>query len=118
MEDEDPDLFPRAASLHMAAIAATSPSQPGQMNCSTQPPAAWEDTMIGNDLIVEVPWIIFAISLVAVCLRLRRFRLLSGRSRDRDAHRPSDDGNDSSANTSKPGGNDHHGPAMSSWTQS
>ena len=51
--------------------------------------------MVGNDLIVEIPWIIFCVSLAVVCVRLRGSRRFSHRSRDREQSRqPSDDGND------------------------
>lgn len=74
--------------------------------------------MFGSDLIVEIPWIVFGLLLAAVCLRLRRFRRLSGRSSDRESEAPSVGGNDSSAITSEPAGNDHHGTAVSAPTQS
>jgi hypothetical protein len=87
------------------------------VNYSTEATAAREDTMIGSDLLVEIPWIVFGLLLAAVCLRLRRFRRLSGRSRDREAQPPSADGNDSSAINNEPTGNDHHGTAVSGPTQ-
>jgi H+/gluconate symporter-like permease len=104
-------------SLHTAAMTVTPAPQPEPVNYSTETPAASEDTMIGNDLIVEIPWIVFGLLLAAVCLRLRRFRSASDRSRGRESQRPSDDGDESSANNSEPAGNDHHGAAVSSSTQ-
>jgi hypothetical protein len=72
--------------------------------------------MIGNDLIVEIPWIVFGLLLAAVCLRLGRFRRFSGRSRDRESQQAADDGIDNSATTGEPAGNDHHGSAVPSST--
>jgi hypothetical protein len=100
----------------MAAMAATPAPQPEQVNYSGGAPAAREDTMIGNDLIVEIPWIVFGLLLAAVCLRLPRFRRFSGLSRDRESQQAVDDGNDSSATTGEPARNDHHGPAVPSST--
>src|SRR5262249_6667900 len=105
------------ASLHTAAITVTPAPQPEPVNCSTETPAASEDTMNGNDLIVEIPWILFGLLLAAVCLRLRRFRGSSGRSRGREPEQLSDEGNDSPPHTSEPAGNGHHGAAVSSSTQ-
>ena len=102
----------------MAAMAVTQPPQPEPVNYSTEPPAASEDTMIGNDLIVEIPWIVFSLLLSAVCFRLRRFRRLSGRSGDRESRRRFDDDNASSADTADLAGNDTRGAAVSSSTQS
>jgi hypothetical protein len=73
--------------------------------------------MIGNDLIVEIPWIVFGLTLAAVCLRLRRFRRLSGRSGDRESETPAVGGNDSPAITGEPAGNDHHEAEASAPTQ-
>jgi hypothetical protein len=73
--------------------------------------------MIGNDLIVVIPWILFALSLAAVCLRLRRFRRASDRPRDREPQQPAEVYPDTSTNTTEPIGNDHHRAAVSSSTQ-
>ncbi|HEY2077518.1 MAG TPA: hypothetical protein VGH53_14385 [Streptosporangiaceae bacterium] len=73
--------------------------------------------MIGSDLIVEIPWIVFGLTLAAVCLRLRRFRRLSGRPGDRESEAPAVDGNDSTAITVEPAGNDHDEAAVSAPTQ-
>jgi hypothetical protein len=73
--------------------------------------------VIGSDLIVEIPWIVFGLLLAAVCLRLRRFRRFSGRERDRESQPPSGDGNDSSAIADEPAGNDHNGAAVSAPTR-
>lgn len=73
--------------------------------------------MLGNDLIVEIPWIVFGLLLVAVFLRLRRFSRFSGQSRRRDTGQPSEDGDDTSANTDEPSGNAHHGVAAAAPTQ-
>lgn len=73
--------------------------------------------MNGSDLIVEIPWIVFGLALAAVCLRLRRFRRRSGRSRDREPQAPPEAGNTSSAITGEPAGNAHHGTAVSAPTQ-
>jgi hypothetical protein len=102
----------------MAAMTVTPAPQPEPVNYSTEATAAREDTMTGSDLIVEIPWIVFGLLLAVVCLRLRRFRRLSGRSPDRESQPPSVDGNDSPAITGEPAGNDHHGTAVSAPTQS
>jgi hypothetical protein len=73
--------------------------------------------MNGSDLIVEIPWIVFGLSLAAVCLRLRRFRRVSGRPRDREPQPPAEDYYHRSANTTEPAGNDHQRAAESSLTQ-
>ena len=73
--------------------------------------------MMGNDLIVEIPWIVFGVLLAAVCLRLRRFRSSSGRSRGREAEQLSDEGNERPAQAGEPAGNEHHGAAVSSSSQ-
>jgi hypothetical protein len=49
--------------------------------------------MIGTVLIVAVPWIAFGLSLATICLRLRRFRRPTGRSRNRASRSASDDDN-------------------------
>jgi H+/gluconate symporter-like permease len=108
---------PRGGSLHMAAMTVTLPPQPEPVDCSTEKPAAREDTMIGSDLIVEIPWIVFGLTLAAVCLRLRRFRRLSGRSGDRESEAPAVGGNDSTAITGEPARNDHDEAAVSAPTQ-
>jgi hypothetical protein len=73
--------------------------------------------MSGSDLLVEIPWIVFGLSLAAVCLRLRRFRRFPGRERHRQPEPPTKAGNESSEITGEPGGNDHHGAAVSAPTQ-
>jgi hypothetical protein len=73
--------------------------------------------MLGGDLIVEIPWIAFGVSLAAICLRLCRFRRFTGGSRNQASHPPSDDDNGSSANTSGPGGNARHRTAASASTR-
>jgi len=70
--------------------------------------------MIGTVLIVAVPWIAFGLSLATICLRLRRFRRRTGRSRNRVSRPPSEDDNGSSANTTEPAGNAHHRASVSS----
>jgi hypothetical protein len=70
--------------------------------------------VIGTVLIVVIPWVAFGLSLATICLRLRRFRRFTGRSRNRASRPPPDDDNGSSANTSEPAGNAHHRPAVSS----
>jgi hypothetical protein len=77
--------------------------------------------MIDNDLIVEIPWIIFGILLAAVCVRLCRFRPLSGRQRDLGSREPSEDGSHSSVAPASAGelvADEHGGPAVSSLTHS
>ena len=74
--------------------------------------------MIGNDLIVAIPWMAFGLSLAAVCLRLCRFPRFPGRSRDGEPRQPAGDRHESSANTSEPTGNDDQRPAVSSPAQS
>jgi hypothetical protein len=77
--------------------------------------------MIGSDLIVEIPWIIFGILLAAVCVRLCRFRPFSGRQRDLGSREPSEDGSHSSAapaSASEPVADEHGGSAVSSLTHS
>jgi hypothetical protein len=69
--------------------------------------------MIGTALIVIIPWIAFGLSLAAICLRLRRFRRFTSRSRNQASRPPSDD-DGSSANTSEPAGNGHTGTSASS----
>jgi hypothetical protein len=70
--------------------------------------------MIGTALIVIIPWIAFGLSLAAICLRLCRFRRFTSRSRSHASHLPPDDDDGSSANTSEPAGNAHHGASVSS----
>ena len=70
--------------------------------------------MIGTVLIVAIPWIVFGLSLATICLRLRRFRRVGGRSRNRASRPPPADDNESSANTREPAGNAHHSSAVSS----
>jgi len=70
--------------------------------------------MIGTVLIVAVPWIAFGLSLATICLRLRKFRRLTGRSRKRASRSSSDDDNTDPANTSEPAGNAHQGASVSS----
>ena len=105
-----------AADLHMAAMTVTQAPQPEPVNYSVET-AAREDTMFGNDLIVEIPWIVFGLLLAAVCLRLRRFRRVSGRSRDGEPQQPAEVYYHTFANTTEPTGNDHHRAAVSSSTQ-
>jgi hypothetical protein len=69
--------------------------------------------MIGTVLIVTTPWIVFGLSLAAICLRLRRFRRFSRGSR-KASRGPSDDDNNSPANTNEQGGNARHRTAESS----
>jgi hypothetical protein len=69
--------------------------------------------MIGRDLIVEIPWIAFGLSLAAICLRLRRFRRFTGRSRNHASRTPSDDDNGGSADNNETCGNAHHATAAS-----
>ena len=73
--------------------------------------------MIGNDLIVAIPWMAFGLSLAAVCLRLCRFHRFPGQPRDHEPRQPAEDGNQRSANTSEATGNDDHRPAVSSLVQ-
>lgn len=73
--------------------------------------------MIGNDLIVAIPWMAFGLSLAAVCLRLCRFHRCPARLRLRQARQPAEDGHDSSANTREATGNDDYPPAASAPTQ-
>ena len=73
--------------------------------------------MIGSDLIVEIPWIVFGLLLAAVCLRLGRTRRASGRSLDGEPQQPAEDDHASSANITDPTGNDHHRAAASASTR-
>jgi len=98
----------------MAAMTVTPAPQREPVNCSAEAPAAREDTMIGSDLIVEIPWIIFGVLLAAACLRLCRIRRSSGRPRAPESHQASGDDDDSSANPAEPLRNDHNGAAVSS----
>jgi len=107
---------PAGGSLHTVAMAATRAPQPEPVNLTAETEAR-EDTTMGNDLIVEIPWIVFGLSLAAVCYRLCRFRRFSGRGRDREPQQPSDDGDGSSANRDKSAGNDHNDSAVSSSAQ-
>jgi len=70
--------------------------------------------MIGTGLIVVIPWIAFGLSLAAICLRLRRFRRFTDRSRSRASRSPSDDDDGNPANSSEPAGNAHHEDSVSS----
>jgi hypothetical protein len=66
--------------------------------------------MTGSDLVAEIPWIIFGLSLAAICLRLRRSRRFPWRPRSREAQPYSGDRSDRSAqlaSTAEPNGNDH-----------
>ncbi len=44
--------------------------------------------MTGSDLVVEIPWIVFGLSLAAICLHLRRSRRFPRRPRSRKAQPP------------------------------
>jgi len=55
--------------------------------------------MAGNDLTAAIPWIVFAVVLAVVCVRL----WCSGRQHDRESRQPSEDGSDSSANPASVG---------------
>jgi hypothetical protein len=71
--------------------------------------AAREDTMIGSNLIAEIPWIIFGVLLAAVCVRLRRFGRLPGRQSHLESRQPTEGCGDNSAaraNAGEPGGDD------------
>jgi hypothetical protein len=75
--------------------------------------------MIGNDLIAEIPWIIFGVLLAAVCVRLCRFRPFPGRQRDVGARQLSGDSSHRSAapaSTGEPGKDDHGEPVVSPLT--
>jgi len=69
--------------------------------------------MIGNDLMVAIPWMAFGLSLAAVCLRLCIFRRVSGRSRGPEPRQTAEDRRESSATTSEATGNDNHATAAS-----
>jgi len=68
--------------------------------------------MIGNDLIAAIPWIVFAVLLALVCLRL----WCTGRQDDLEPRQPSEDGGDSPAapaSAGAPGTDDYDGHAVS-----
>jgi hypothetical protein len=72
--------------------------------------------LTGNDLIVEIPWIIFALFMAVIGIRLRRSRRLLGRRRGPEARQPSEDragGSAASTNGGDTAGNDHQGAAQS-----
>jgi hypothetical protein len=71
--------------------------------------------MIVNDLIAELPWIIFGVALAAVCVRLCWLRRVPEWQQDPEAGRPSDGDNDSSvapAGTGESGRSDDDRPAV------
>jgi len=77
--------------------------------------------MIGNNLMVEIPWIVFAVLLAAVCVRLCRYRRFSDRQQDAESRQHSEDGGDSAAvqtSAREPGRDDHGWPAVSLSAQS
>jgi hypothetical protein len=66
--------------------------------------------LTGNDLIMEIPWIIFGLFMAVIGVRLRRSRRLLGRRRVPDARQPGEDRAGGSAALTSAGdtaGNDH-----------
>ena len=59
--------------------------------------ATREDTMIGNDLIAEIPWIIFGVLLAVTCVRLCWVRRFCGQQEDLESRQPPEGSGDSSA---------------------
>ena len=67
--------------------------------------------MTGSDLIVEIPWIIFALLMAVIGLRLRRSRRLAARPRAREARQLSEGRGSSSgalASAGDPAGDEKH----------
>jgi hypothetical protein len=77
--------------------------------------------MIGSDLIVEIPWIVFGVLLAAMCVRLCRFRRFSDRQQDAESRQRFEDGGVSSAapaRADEPVVDDHGWPTVSSSAHS
>lgn len=105
----------------MPAMAVTPARQGETVNYFKGDLTAREDAMIGNDLVVEIPWIVFGVLLAAVCVRLCRLRRFSDRQQDPEFRQRSEDGGDSSAAPARADelGADHHGwPTVSSSAHS
>jgi hypothetical protein len=79
--------------------------------------ATREDTMIGNDLIAEIPWIIFGVLLAVTCVRLCWVRRFCGQQEDLESRQSAEGGGHSSADPASAGehgADDHDGSAVSS----